>query len=343
MVDGNPTTVADSTWTPEMKVVLQDKERKQTITVERQSNNGSDAGYSLRTMKFDDGNGERVIMDGEKYLIPWYWDANGESLGDNYKLYHWNQAGGTSTWTLPAGWENAKVYELTENGKKEVTNATVSGGQITIDATAKTPYVLYKTEAKNPTNEELKWSEGTHLVDTGFNSASLEQWKISGEAEAAQIIHSAGFNPMLRLNNQTDEVVLEQKAKGLEKGKQYVAMVAVDNRSDAKAYLEVTSGDKTTSNYTTKSIAKNYSQADAHNTNASNATIQGQGSYFQNMYVFFTAGEDGTATIKLKRDKGEGEVYFDDLRIVQNNSKNFVSDNKFVQNFETVPQAYGHS
>ena len=337
-VDGEATNVAGEVWTPEMKVVLQDKERKQTVTVERQSNNGRDAGYSLRTMKFDDGNGERVIMDGEKYLIPWYWDANGESLGDNYKLYHWNQAGGTSTWTLPADWSNAKIYELTENGKKEVTNATVSGGQITIDATAKTPYVLYKTEAKNPTNEELKWSEGTHLVDTGFNSASLEQWKISGEAEAAQIIHSAGFNPMLRLNNQTDEVVLEQKAKGLEKGKQYVAMVAVDNRSDAKAYLEVTSGDKTTSNYTTKSIAKNYSQADAHNTNASNATIQGQGSYFQNMYVFFTAGEDGTATIKLKRDKGEGEVYFDDLRIVQNNSKNFVSDNKFVQNFETVPQ-----
>ena len=337
-VDGEPTTVAGSTWTPEMKVVLQDKERKQTVTVERQSNNGSDAGYSLRTMKFDDGNGERVIMDGEKYLIPWYWDANGESLGDNYKLYHWNQAGGTSTWTLPAGWENAKVYELTENGKKEVTNATVANGQITIDATAKTPYVLYKTEAKNPTNAELEWSKGTHLVDTGFNSASLEQWTITGEKDAAQIIHSAGFNPMLRLNNQTDEVVLEQKAKGLEAGKQYVAMVGVDNRSDAKAYLEVVSGDKTESNYTTKSIAKNYSQADAHNTNASNATIEGQGSYFQNMYVFFTADENGEATIRLKRDKGEGEVYFDDLRIVQNDSENFPSEDKFVQNFETVPQ-----
>ena len=337
-VDGEATTVAGSAWTPEMKVVLQDKERKQTVTVERQSNDGSDAGYSLRTMKFDDGNGERVIMDGEKYLIPWYWDANGKSLGDNYKLYHWNQAGGTSTWTLPAGWSNAKIYELTENGKKEVTNATVSDGQITIEATAKTPYVLYQTEAKNPTNEDLEWSKGTHLVDTGFNSASLEQWKITGEKDAAQIIHSAGFNPMLRLNNQTDEVALEQTATELEKGKQYVAMVAVDNRSDAKAYLEVTSGGKTVSNYTTKSIAKNYSQADAHNTNASNATIKGQGSYFQNMYVFFTAGEDGTATIKLKRDKGEGEVYFDDLRIVQNDSKNFVSDNKFVQNFETVPQ-----
>lgn len=337
-VDGEPTTVAGSTWTPEMKVVLQDKERKQTVTVERQSNNGSEAGYSLRTMKFDDGNGERVIMDGEKYLIPWYWDANGKSLGDNYKLYHWNQAGGTSTWTLPEGWSNAKVYELTENGKKEVKNATVSGGQITINAEAKTPYVLYKTEAKNPTNAELKWSEGTHLVDTGFNSASLEQWKITGEKEAAQIIHSAGFNPMLRLNNQTNEVVLEQKAKGLEAGKQYVAMVGVDNRSDAKAYLEVVSGDKTESNYTTKSIAKNFSQADAHNTNASNATIEGQGSYFQNMYVFFTADENGEATIRLKRDKGEGEVYFDDLRIVQNDSKNFPSENKFVQNFETVPQ-----
>ena len=337
-VDGEPTTVAGSTWTPEMKVVLQDKERKQTVTVERQSNNGSDAGYSLRTMKFDDGNGERVIMDGEKYLIPWYWDANGESLGDNYKLYHWNQAGGSSTWTLPAGWSNAKVYELTENGKKEVTNATVSGGKITINAEAKTPYVLYKTEAKNPTNAELEWSKGTHLVDTGFNSASLEQWTITGEKEAAQIIHSAGFNPMLRLNNQSKEVVLEQKAKGLKPGKQYVAMVGVDNRSDAKAYLEVVSGDKTESNYTTRSIAKNYSQADAHNTNASNATIKGQGSYFQNMYVFFTADKNGEATIRLKREKGEGEVYFDDLRIVQNDSNNFPSENKFVQNFETVPQ-----
>ena len=337
-IDGEPTTVAGSTWTPEMKVVLQNKERTQTVTVERQSNNGSDAGYSLRTMKFDDGNGERVIMDGEKYLIPWYWDANGKSLGDNYKLYHWNQAGGSSTWTLPAGWENAKVYELTENGKKEVTNATVSGGKITINAEAKTPYVLYKTEAKNPTNAELEWSKGTHLVDTGFNSASLEQWTITGEKEAAQIIHSAGFNPMLRLNNQSKEVVLEQKAKGLKPGKQYVAMVGVDNRSDAKAYLEVVSGDKTESNYTTRSIAKNYSQADAHNTNASNATIKGQGSYFQNMYVFFTADKNGEATIRLKREKGEGEVYFDDLRIVQNDSNNFPSENKFVQNFETVPQ-----
>ena len=112
----------------------------------------------------------RVI---EKYLIPWYWDANGNSLGDNYKLYHWNQAGGESTWKLPAGWENAKIYELTENGKVEVTNATVSDGQITINATAKTPYVLYQTEAKNPTNKELNWSVGTHLVDTGFNSATL--------------------------------------------------------------------------------------------------------------------------------------------------------------------------
>ncbi len=337
-VDGEPTTVAGAQWTPEMKVVLQDKERKQTITVERQSNNGGEAGYSLRTMKYNDGNGERVIMDGERYLLPWYWDANGKSLGDNYKLYHWNQKGGTSTWTLPSGWSNAKIYELTENGKKEVTNATVANGEITINAEASTPYVLYQTEAKNPTNAELKWSEGTHLVDTGFNSASLEQWKITGEKDAAQIVHSAGFNPMLRLNNQSDEVVLEQTATELEKGKQYVAMVAVDNRSDAKAYLEVTSGDKTTSNYTTRSIAKNYSQADAHNTNGSNATIKDQGSYFQNMYVFFTAGEDGKATIKLKRDKGEGEVYFDDLRIVQNDSENFPSDSKFVQNFEKVPQ-----
>lgn len=329
--DGKPTTVNGAAWTPEMKITLQDDARKNTVVVERQSNDGGSAGYSLRTMTY---NG-RTIMDGEKYLIPWFWDENGKELKEE-KLYHWNQAGGKSTWDLPDGWADAKVYELTEHGKEEVKIASVSGGKITFDAQAKTPYVVYKTEAKNPTDAEMQWSIGTHLVDTGFNSKDpLTNWEITGKG--AEIVKSAGNNSMLKIENKEGETTLTQTMTGLEAGKQYVAMVGVDNRSDAKASMEIKSGDKVLgSNYTKRSIAKNYSQADAHNTNA--ATIAGQGSYFQNMYVFFTAPENGKADLVLKREAGEGAVYYDDLRVVQNDSDNFKDDGTFVQNFEDVPQ-----
>ena len=103
---------------------------------------------------------------------------------------------------------------------------------------------------------------------------------------------------------------------------------------------------KVISNYTEKSIAKNYLQSYAHNTN--NATIKGGGSYFQNMYVFFTAPEDGKeVTLTLKREKGAGKTYFDDVRVVNNqfgetetdgNFNPFVSKNKLEQTFEAVPQ-----
>ncbi|MCX2622613.1 hypothetical protein OQ620_27620, partial [Klebsiella pneumoniae] len=67
--------------------------------------------------------------------------------------------------------------------------------------------------------------------------------------------------------------------------------VGVDNRSDARADITIRVGDKVISNYTNKSIAKNYVQAHAHNTLKKNATVDNT-SYFQNMYVYFTTGED---------------------------------------------------
>ena len=333
-VYGEPTTVSGISWTPEMKVVLQDEERENTLVIERQSNDGSSAGYKLRTMTF---NGVK-IMDGEKYLIPWFWDANGNELSsDNQKLYHWNQAGGTSTWTLPEGWSDAIVYELTENGKVQVDVASISNGQITIDAKASTPYVLHKVAVSNPTNEELKWSEGVHIVDTGFNSASLDQWDITGETEAAQIVKSAASNTMLCLDNTEEEVALTQELTDLTPGQQYAAYVGVDNRSDAKAYIEVSVNGETISNYTERSIAKNYIKAYAHNTN--NATTAGTGSYFQNMYVYFTAPESGNVTLTLRREAGEGATYYDDIRVCDSNVSYYdESGDVFTQDFENVVQ-----
>ncbi len=85
------------------------------------------------------------------------------------------------------------------------------------------------------------------------------------------------------------KVSMTRKLTDLEAGKQYAVLVGVDNRSDAKASVEIKSGDKVLgSNYTTRSIAKNYVKAYTHNTNSS--TVDGS-SYFQNMYIFFYSAE----------------------------------------------------
>lgn len=342
-VNGEQTVVGGANWIPEKEITLKDDEGNKVVLT-RKSTNGSSADYKHRIMTY---NG-RVIMDGEKYLIPWFWDANGNDLADaDQKLYHWNQAGGTTTWTLPEGWENVNIYRLTETGNVECNDiATINGNQITIQAQAQTPYVLHKGEGEGIKSTDLTWSKGSHLIDTGFNSNTLDHWDIKGSG--AEIVWSAANNMMLQIGSETEETSLTQTITELEPGKEYAAYVGVDNRSDAKAYIEVDVNGEKISNYTERSIAKNYLQSYAHNTN--NATIASQGSYFQNMYVFFTAPEEGEVTLTLKREAGAGKTYFDDVRVVNNvfdaenegnnfgNFNPFISENELVQTFEAVPQ-----
>ena len=105
--------------------------------------------------------------------------------------------------------------------------------------------------------------------------------------------------------------------------------------------MTVKAGDKVlATNYTTRSIAKNYVKAYTHSN--SSATVDGS-SYFQNMYVFFTAPESGKVTLTLSKAAGEGDTYFDDVRIVENDSKNITTNEKgevvkFEQDFEKSVQ-----
>ena len=82
-VDGEPTTVGGAAWTPEKEITLQDDEKENTVVVTRKSTDGASEDYTHRIMTF---NG-RTIMDGEKYLIPWFWDANGKELAAKTKNY----------------------------------------------------------------------------------------------------------------------------------------------------------------------------------------------------------------------------------------------------------------
>ena len=347
-------------WLPEAQITLQDSDRKNTVVVTRGADSTADKTFAYGTEAEKLNYRSRVITlngvtilqgapePGEtdtdlpgtmSYLLPWFWDAStGERVStDREKLYHYNNQGGETTWQLIPSWrnlDNVKVYELTDNGRTNETTVPVVNGKITLNAKANTPYVVTRGSSTSPT---VSWSTGTHLKDVSFNAANLsDNWTVSG---SAQRYETAKEIPMLKMSGQAS---VKQNITGLTAGKQYAVYVGVDNRSDAKASITVTdsNGNVLGSNYTGRSIAKNYIGANAHNIKS---PTEGDTSYFQNMYVFFTAPSSGSAVLTLSRDAGSGNTYFDDVRVVEDKAQNFTYDDegnviKFTQDFENVVQ-----
>lgn len=282
-------------------------------------------------------NGGWTNASTEKYLIPWFWDADGSALADDdQKLYHWNRSGGETTWELPAEWSDVatvKVYKLTDTGRTEEQEIEAADGSITLDAEAAVPYVIYKGEKAERTFEEMDWGEGTGLVDPNFTSQTFEAWDVEGNDDgSAQIVKkSDNNNPVFQVADNAEEVSISQPITGLESGKTYMAYTGVDNRSDRKAYIEVTTADGTESNYATRSVVKTYVGVNAHNT-------EGTNSYMQNMPVIFTVPEDSTdAVLTLRVEAGAGTVQFDELRVVEVDESEvgkWTNENVFEQDFE---------
>ena len=357
-VDGEPVTAGAATnWTPDMEITLKDDDGNKLVLT-RGSNDPNSAAYRERTITLNGkvvaqgapSAGDRSdsdIQNGRKrgtesYLLPWIWDSEtGEKVSaSDEKLYHWNTQGGTTTWEVPDSWanlKNVKVYRLTDQGKTDEATVEVVDGKVTLTADAETPYVVCKGEKGNIA---VTWSEGMHIVDAGFNggAASLtENWTKAGDGNA-EIAKSQYSNPMLKLSG---DVSMTQELTDLTPGQQYAVLVGVDNRSDCKASMTVKSGKEVlATNYTERSIAKNYVKAYTHST--SSATVDGS-SYFQNMYVYFTAPESGKVTLTLAKAAGEGDAYFDDVRVVENDAQNITRDKdgnivKFEQDFENNVQ-----
>ena len=82
----------------------------------------------------------KKVAEGNKIFIPWEKDDDEQG-----KIYHYNKDGGSSTWTLPESWGNVTevtIYKLSAEGKSDKKTLPVTGRKVTIDATAKTGYVL---------------------------------------------------------------------------------------------------------------------------------------------------------------------------------------------------------
>ena len=339
--EGRPFYTAGELYTPDKKITLKNDEGD-VLVLERASDDNDSNDYYKRTITLNGkviatgAEPERFTGNGnESYLLPWLWDAaTGKRVNEaDEKLYHFNNQAGETTWELPDSWKtlsDVKIYKLTDLGKKDEHTIPVVNGKITITAEAKQPYVIYKGSRDNIS---IKWSEGMHLIDAGFNSGNLDSWTKVGSGEAT-IAKSQYSNPMMKL---TGEVAMSQKLTDLIPGKQYAVLVGVDNRSDSKAIMSITDGTKKLAeNYTIRSIAKNYVKAYTHS-NLS-ATVNGS-SYFQHMYVFFKAPTSGEAMLTLSKLAGEGDTYFDDVRVVESDADNITFDNdgevvKFTQDFE---------
>ena len=193
--DADSTVPTSADWTPSVKAVLRDDAGNEVV-VTRKSGNPSDPLFRERVITFNgikvlDGSENRGDYDSSKgnqtYLIPWLWDSSTGKFLDSKdeKLYHWNTAGGTTTWTLPQSWSDVsevKYYKLTDLGAVEEQIIKVDENrQITINADAETPYIVKKGDA---TKLEIVWSEGMHIVDAGFNSGIdniLSLWDVEKE------------------------------------------------------------------------------------------------------------------------------------------------------------------
>ncbi|WP_082341298.1 endo-alpha-N-acetylgalactosaminidase family protein [Sporosarcina globispora] len=328
------TVEGDSTKTNlEKEIKLVDPSNDDIVTVSRKENSRD------RVITLND----RVVLDGHKYLLPWVEQDFKTPTPDSTKLYHWNLEGGKTTWTLPDEYEKESkvyVYKLTDQGRGKKQKVKVVNNQITLEAEAATPYVI---EASNNKGMDIKnWSTGAHIYDSGFNSGTVKDKysKVSGDKKAVSVIRTdqTGKNRnlssgdyYLKFDSPKKNTKVTRELTNLEPGKDYVAEVYVENNSDVKASIEVSGVKEHKTNYTYRSLQKNYVKADSH------ASNDGYESKMQRMQVSFTA-KSKSATLTLSRGAGEGITKFDDIRIVQKTLSNQVSPDVFEQDFESVVQ-----
>jgi endo-alpha-N-acetylgalactosaminidase len=286
-----------------------------------------------------------VVLDEHAYLLPWVEQDFKNPTPAADKLYHWNLEGGTTTWSLPDGFvgpsKKVYVYKLTDQGRTDVQKVEVVNNQVTLSAEAATPYVVIPDKKEKGLKVD-DWSKGAHVYDTGFNSGTVkdEVTKVAGDKDAVSVIRTnqtgtarnlSSGDYYLNMESPLSNTTVSRTITDLVPGKDYVAEVFVENNSDVKAGITVTGGVKDVSNYTLRSLQKNYVKADSH------ATNDGYNSKMQRMQVSFTATSK-KAEIILSREEGEGTTKFDDIRVVQKSLNNEVSSGVFEQDFESVVQ-----
>ncbi|MFE4632597.1 endo-alpha-N-acetylgalactosaminidase family protein [Streptomyces sp. NPDC056773] len=256
----------------------------------------------------------RTVLDGSAYLLP-----------RDGKLYHWNDKAASTTWTLPAGWSSPKLYKLTDAGRQLVGDLAVTGGQVTLNAAARTAYVV--TNGAAPAQADPKWGEGTPVKDPSFFSGNLNAWNVTGTG-AAVARNAQGQNELTMAASTAPAV--SQQLTGLAPGT-YAASVWVSTPASRAATLTVTPAGGTAASV----------HADSSTLTNSLGGSEKNGTKMQRMKVLFDvpAGQS-TATLKLSAASGSGTVHLDDVRVVRS-ARTPLNGHWFTEDFENVDAGWG--
>lgn len=259
------------------------------------------------------------VLKGNTYLLPW-------TVNNELKLYHWNEAGGSTTWTIPdklQGKTNLHIYELTDQGRKDKGAVAIAGNQVTIQADAKTPYVIAEPETTKP----VKFGTGTLVKDPGFNEQDTltNNWQVvQGDATILR-----DPNGDYVLNAGKEALTIKQDLTVPKAGK-YSAYVNTETHNRKASITIEIDGKKYTTDYT-NSVVQNYIQADINHTSSKYPQ------YMQNARVDFVVPDNAKrAVLTLAATAGTNKTQFDDIRIVerQTDVTNTTSETIIKQDFE---------
>lgn len=265
--------------------------------------------------------GDDVVLDGDRYLLPWKTDRG------PWKLYHYNPAGGSTTWQLTDRFEKSKsmsVYRLTDQGRGHVADVPVRNGAVTLDAEPNTPYVVMRARGSTL---PVKWGEGTLVTDPGFNSGGLQKWAPSGPTGVARNDRGQ-YEAVLEPG---DPASISQRATGLRPGTwAATAQVEVEPGKSRRTTMTVTSGGQQSRIHVDRSTAQNWMGAD-----------EKHGSYMQQVEVRFDvpAGAD-TATLELAADGGDARVKIDNIRVIETEGPRPAGGLMMSEDFEDVTHGW---
>ncbi|WP_426998728.1 endo-alpha-N-acetylgalactosaminidase family protein [Pseudarthrobacter sp. N5] len=265
------------------------------------------------------------VLKGEEYLLPW---ASTEG-GAQDKLYHYNPAGGSTTWKLTdafAAATSVQQFKLTDNGRVKVADVPVVNGAVTLAADPAQPYVLVANAATVSIPADASFGEGTRIKDPGFNAPDLLKWNPSGNAAIVRDSLGRRYAELGAGTSAISQDLLPFKAGTYSVS----AFVEVEPGQTRPATLKVEMPGGTTQSKTIdSSAATNYVAAD-----------EKTGTNFQRIRVLIDVAKNGTKPkVTLTAGEGTAKVRVDDFRAVE--TKRVPTSGVLSEDFENVDQGWG--